>query len=675
MSHYVPPLQLHIVSSKGFTAGTGYSLLLQQWFSGDERMFAVPEPNIPLYVWTTDKAGALPPDIVWTEARRTALILLVDDTFVADPRWKAWAQRQADVRRPEDLFLTVAFTGNFRNGGPAFQSQNAVRLDLRSSKDHDEDLRLFVTHSLVRWFQSRPGEKPRAAQLFISHAKAKLGTVGGRDLAMKLKAFIDSNPAGEVFFDEVDIGGGEDFAGTLESFVKDSAVIVLLTDAFSSRFWCGWEVATAKEFHRPVVVVNALEQGEVSSLSYVGKTPTIRWNAETSTAQDDARMHRRIVAAALVEQLRLAYDALQLEAIRHLAFPSGADVAIAARPPELATLPAPKTAQAPFILLHSDPPLPSYELRLMQRQRPDLTFASSAQALSGCYAGTRPLKGCRIAVSISDSPDRDARGFTQNTQERLWTRLATHLLTAGAEFAYGGDLRKGGYTEQLIDLARSTADAGQPLSVGIIQWYAGWPISATVDTSQRAALPSAITPHWGEIPTEVAATADARWPAGDLVPEHHFAWTLGMRAMRREMAKDCHARILIGGNFRAVSPWPGLLEEFETFIDKPLYLMGAFGGTTQLLIDVLQGKPTPVEFSAAFQDEGSKRAPLREYYEQRMGPVEWDARVERIRKLGVAGLDNGLTQEENERLFVTRSLTEMISLVLKGLRSRLGPKP
>ncbi|RKH65215.1 toll/interleukin-1 receptor domain-containing protein [Corallococcus interemptor] len=674
MSHYLPPLHLHIVSSKDFTEGAGYSLLLQQWFSGNERVFAVPEPNLPLYVWT-DKEGVLPNDIPWAEARRTVLIVLVDDSLLAEPKWRAWVQRQANARRAQDLFLPVAFTENFKNGGPVLSQKNAVRLDLRPVEYRGEDLRLLVTHSLVRWFQTPPGDPAVPARLFISHAKAKMGTVSGRDIASRLKDFIDKNPAGTPFFDEVDIGGGEDFAETLAENVKRSVVIVLLTDAFSSRFWCGWEVAMSKELLRPVVVVNALEQGEVSSLSYMGKTPTIPWHTSVPGALEDTRMHRRIVATALVEQLRLAYDAQQLEAIRELAFPGQTDVIVAMRPPELATLPETRPGHAPFILLHSDPPLPRYELRLMARQRPEVMFASAAQALSGCYAGTQPLMGRRIAVSISDSPDRDTSGFSQNAQDRLWTRLATHLLAAGAELAYGGDPRVGGYMDQLFEFVRSITDAGQSLPVGIVHWYAGWPISANASTPMKAGLPSPIEPHWMPVPAEVANTADPSKPASDLTPEHRYAWTLGMSAMRREMAKDCHARILIGGQLRAVSPWPGLLEEFETFIGKPLYLMGAFGGTTQRLIDVLQGKPTPVEFTAAFQDEGSKRAPLREYYEQRKGPVDWDARVERIRKLGVAGLDNGLTQEENERLFVTRSLTEMISLVLKGLRNRFGPKP
>ena len=171
------------------------------------------------------------------------------------------------------------------------------------------------------------------------------------------------------------------------------------------------------------------------------------------------------------------------------------------------------------------------------------------------------------------------------------------------------------------------------------------------------------------------SAASVAGPPDGTNPERHYAWTLGMRDMRLAMARECDARIMVGGQVRGVSPWPGLLEELETSAGKPLYLIGAFGGATRLLIDVLRGAPDPVELSAEFQDEGGKRAPLRAYYESRAGAVDWPGRLQRVRKLGVAGLKNGLTRDDNERLFQTRNLTEMIALVLKGLKACFAPGP
>ena len=43
-------------------------------------------------------------------------------------------------------------------------------------------------------------------------------------------------------------------------------------------------------------------------------------------------------------------------------------------------------------------------------------------------------------------------------------------------------------------------------------------------------------------------------------------------------------------------------------------------------------------------------------------------------KFGIAGLNNGLNAEENEHLFTTKNVPEMIALVLRGL-GRLGKPP
>jgi hypothetical protein len=291
-----------------------------------------------------------------------------------------------------------------------------------------------------------------------------------------------------------------------------------------------------------------------------------------------------------------------------------------------------------------------------------------------------PLSGKRIALSISDSPDREANGLGKEIQERLWTGLATHLLASSAQLAYGGDLRKGGYTDQLRDLAQLAADAGRALPEKTVHWYVGWPISMQLTRAEQASFPAAFELHAEKIPPELdSARVKEPPPANDLVPEHHFAWTLGMRDLRQAMARDCLARVLVGGQMRAVSPWPGLLEEFQTFVGKPIYLVGAFGGATGAIIRALKGE-TPAEFTTAFQDEGGRRTALREYYEARVGqpgfehvrPLDWPGWLKQLHALGVSGLDNGLTEDENERLFVSRDLTEVIALIVKGLRSKLG---
>ncbi len=681
MRTYVPPLMVHVVSAAQSDDGRQWAHDLQKWLGGDVAHYTVPEPNLPVLLWGGAAASSaakaaeygLPPDIPWKEAERTALLVLADQEMVASTEWRTWCSRQSARKRKRDLLLCCTTSPEFSNLGDAFDDHNAIRLDRVPAPERGGTLRLLATHALARWYSKMHGGRIR---LFVSHAKHKTGPIGGRDLALKLKEFIDARPVGERFFDEVDITGGEEFEQVLKTAISHSAVIILLTDAFSSRFWCGLEAVAAKQLNRPVVVVDALERGEPASLAYLGKNPTVRWDLAAGKL-DDRQTHERIVATALLEQLRLAHDKERLSEIRKIAFRKNAHVTIAARPVELATLPDFSPRVTRTIFLHADPPTPRYELEVINRIRPDVVLASATQALSGCYGGTQLLKGSRIAISISNPPEeeRARQGMSAVAQERFWTHLATHLIAAGASIAYGGDLRSGGYTDQLMDLARVLADAGRPMPSGVVHWYIGWPFYLRLTPAERERIPKAFSLH-DVPPPALAGATDPAWEPTDPDPANRYAWTLATREVRRRMARDCNARVLVGSPFRSVSPWPGLLEEFETFLQqgKAVFVVGGFGGVSRSIAELLQGG-SPEVFSRAYQDEDGARTSIRDYYEQQvsthaipnMPDPDWTRRTDAIRRTGISGLKNGLTRGENERLFVSRSYTEIVALVLKGL--------
>jgi hypothetical protein len=62
------------------------------------------------------------------------------------------------------------------------------------------------------------------------------------------------------------------------------------------------------------------------------------------------------------------------------------------------------------------------------------------------------LEGRRIAISISDTSDMGVRGLGKEHLEDAMAEIARHLLAWGAQLAYGGDLRPGGFTELLFEL-------------------------------------------------------------------------------------------------------------------------------------------------------------------------------------------------------------------------------
>jgi hypothetical protein len=119
---------------------------------------------------------------------------------------------------------------------------------------------------------------------------------------------------------------------------------------------------------------------------------------------------------------------------------------------------------------------------------------------------------------------------------------------------------------------------------------------------------------------------------------------------------------------------PGLVEEslLSLRARKPLFLAGALGGCTQLVIDLLEQRPRPEMTSAIAQAKVPMYAEVAGLY-QKYG-VELPSRealAMEVSALGAQGpaaaLCNGLDNLENRELFQTRDPIRMAELVLTGL--------
>ena len=114
--------------------------------------------------------------------------------------------------------------------------------------------------------------------------------------------------------------------------------------------------------------------------------------------------------------------------------------------------------------------------------------------------------------------------------------------------------------------------------------------------------------------------------------------------MRVEMEKDAHARILIGGKMNDYAgSIPGVIEEFKIALDSghPIFVVGGFGGAARYIADVISNK-------CEVKD-----------------PYNW------MSGLDYECLSNGLSEEENNQLFTTQNIIEIVSLILKGLKNVL----
>ena len=674
---YNPPLHVYVVYHPLFVDGAKWALQLERWLSGDPDTYAVPTAEVPTFIWTATTTNDSPAAIPFGDAERTIVILLVDDAWMAKPVWRVWADstRDAAIRSGSDnTVIVVAASKNALNLTGHFATLNAIRLDLVAEPERSVVLRLRITHLIAR--QLLRGAR---TTIFLSHTKIgiRAGDDGGRGLALALKKFLDLQPISNTFFDEVNIEAGEDFGERLLEEVNAAVIVVLLTDRFAGRFWCKWEIATAKISRRPMLLVDALESGEPINLAYAGNVRTIRWDR---TRIDDVAMHDMIIAGALLELVRGEHNKARARCMEPRLTALGR-TEVMGYGPELATLPLPDGNIVHVI--HPDPPLAAFEVELVRRHRPEVRFASITQALAGSYNGQTPLMGRRIAISISDGPDREHFGLTKLHQERLWERIASLLLSAGAQLAYGGDLRIGGYTERLWDLVRGALDAGGRIPPSIVHSYLGWPIPVNLTDAQRAALPDVIELHELPMPSGLSRDISTFISPSSLDPDDRFAWTVSMAEMRKIMAAECDARVIVGGQFRSVSPIPGLVDEFLTFApSKPVYLVGGFGGMARVIGQALLGD-SPEQLTRHFQEDGGKRTAILSHFDHVVAKDGWpgleeldfDALVSKLHSMGIACLNNGLTEIENKRLLSSKDIIEITSLILTGLQRLFGSAP
>lgn len=300
-----------------------------------------------------------------------------------------------------------------------------------------------------------------------------------------------------------------------------------------------------------------------------------------------------------------------------------------------------------------------------------------------------PLDGKQIAVSLSNTSIISRHADTAvDPLDEATEFLTRSLVAAGASIAYGGDFRKGGYTELLAEVIASYNKTGtRPAQA--LHCYLGAPIKIG-----DALRDHRLTVHHMVESPDVAV--DAIIPKSTLIEER--AWGLYYSDMRQVMAKHTFARVILGGQteprLKDNGPgyggrYPGVVEEAWRTLQagKPLYVIGGFGGASALVADLLERQPIPKQFmdetyltsdyfrTTAEAIDSAKAADGRLLREMLGLPRTMDDLAKVVCELGIPHLANddestrwnGLTVAENRTLFRNQDPLVLTSLVLKGL--------
>ena len=297
----IPPLHVHVLWEPRFEKGQMLAEMIYDKLTRNLKNPLKRGLGIPVFFGRhSNSSGAPENPFKPRKANQTVIIILVDDEMLKVPSWKPFleqlAQDQEDeMERTKDkekpsclLVLPVYLKARPSKFGPKFSKINVFSLDLGSwlgpSRDtiNLERLRLNrqLLHSLIRFFNPTRSTQhgvisPKPITLFISHAKKD-----GLEIALAIDDWIHKNKDLKTFFDVKDIAIGSNFKTEIEGSIESAAFLAIQTDSYSTREWCRKEVLIAKECQRPILVINAVKQGEERSFPYLGNTPVFRWRGK-----------------------------------------------------------------------------------------------------------------------------------------------------------------------------------------------------------------------------------------------------------------------------------------------------------------------------------------------------------------------------------------------------------
>lgn len=294
---------------------------------------------------------------------------------------------------------------------------------------------------------------------------------------------------------------------------------------------------------------------------------------------------------------------------------------------------------------------------------------------------SRPLAGCVLNLSISESDDSASRGFPMWQVNRVTLQIVAALFGQGAGVVFGHDWREDGVMEAVHGFARqmqppvplTPGDAqaiGQPLMQNVLPW----PDEPRLSREEQERLASTLRVEQVELPHELLGFSQAARDAGSDSELYRYVRARGLTHLRHRLNALSQARLCLGGQTSgSAGRYPGVIEEALLALGagKPLYLAGLLGGATHQVIDAIEGREMPDAFCQPTLLVGVYAAPPVPECDP---ATQADRRIDRsavwtaFRNAGRASLaeNNGLRLEENDELFHTPVLDRVIQLVLTG---------
>lgn len=620
--------------------------------------------NIPLFYYSSLNPNNIPNHYPSALATKNLIFVFTSVNTTGRIAWKQYIEALPVTSGFNIVPIAVSSEGLSHQG--SLDGLNCVRAYNWPSENTDLQALVALAHEVYRYGCTNSplsdNGKANSINLFLSHAKA--GNTG-KVYAEEIMRHIDETNMNR-FFDSTEISPGFAFDREIEGSVKKSTIVAIETDAYSSRYWCQREILCAKENNRPILVVNCLSDYEDRIFPAASNVPCVHVHSNPEISQRDIL---RILSAAILETIRYEHSMQSLKFYKAIGW-IDKDCELSARPPEVRQVIS-IVKNGIKTICYPEPPIYPEEADWHQY------FEIEARTpLWRPSEDSDSFSDQRICISVSDV---HGDGFCTNHLNpdhlvRLSQDLARHLLARASTLIYGGDLRRDGFTEFVLNEAAILKGriCGE---LPKVENHLAWPlyISDADIVSWRSRYSHVMETKEHQIPNDVATDLDSNFFLPPDSPENSYIWSRCLTEMREKSTNFSTARICAGGKrYGYKGKMPGVLEEVILAIEsqKPLFLLGGFGGIVADICQLILTGDTPDALTEEWQvSHNSGYSELQNLARQNGYHCDYEKILATISKTDLSTLSkrSGLEEHEYQALMESSFIDECIHLITKGI--------
>lgn len=650
---FINPFIVHVLFHKDYELGlVSFNLIYNKLCRDVEDPYS-DGLDIPVYIHTGGNEVHIP-EVKNIPDTLHVILLLIDDEMYCDNQWRKYIDNLMSQNCHNFIFIPIALCDTAFSIHPLLKSKQFVRLKTHSIPDNVLQFEICLydnLYRLIRDSNDNGNEFKDKTEIFISHSKQDTDNTGDL-IAQGLRDHLRRNHKLNSFYDANDILETLDFGEIIKEHVRNSILVIIESDTYSDREWCRIEAIEGKLYNVPAIRVDAIRGRVKRGFPYMSNIPEIRY---VDSNYDE------IIALILRTALDQAYQNIYLTRIKNDLHMDEAKVQ--PLPPEL--LSVHNRHKDSDVILYPEPPLGTEEKDILENSFAQKRFITPMQAMTKDIN----LNHKNIAISISTPGNLTECCISECMFNDMINEIARHIIIAKGDLVYGGDLRLGGFTDRLAKLAEQYGESERTAhDTAIFKNYIAWPIWLNMTRKDEAKLRSKRVECIKVAAPEIIPDDESSLYFKPITLEERFKFAISLSKMRKERNGNTSALIIMGGKTSDYSGiLPGIIEEFAYAVKqrKPIFIIGSMGGAAAIISECIQQRE---RLEDKIKDIDNA---LQEQLKSRGYATATDI-LDGLGYITIDSLNNKLSPEENEILFSSTNIIEVIALILKGLNENFN---